>query len=277
MPNYNHAPYLKERMDSILAQDYSNIELIVLDDASTDDSWAVLQTYADNKRVKLMVRGEQNSGNTFVQWKKGLEAATGEYVWIAESDDVAEPMLVSCLMKAIEQNDAVVAFSNSVLIDSEGREIGRRHKKPWTQDFSMDGKDFVRRYLLGYNNIYNASAVLFSREAALRVDMDQVAQFKASGDRLFWIEMAMQGRVAYIARCLNRFRKHAHKVSNNAESRAQNIIEDHAIYTIAKQKVHVRPIDKWRILAYHWRAMIRSAVSKEGRLQAMKAWRAEVC
>jgi len=275
MPNYNHAPYLKERVDSILAQDYPDIELILIDDASTDDSLSVLNTYASHPKVKALVVNETNSGNPFVQWSRGLKEATGEYVWIAESDDVAEPTLVSRLVEAMKQKEAVLAFCHSQWIDSEGAPIARSRDPRWKEDFSLPGETFVRRYLLGYCTICNASAVVFKREAAAHVDMYQVQQFNASGDRLFWIQIALQGRVAYVADSLNRFRQHTNKVSGSAEHKGLNIVQDHAIYRLVVPPVTLTYNEKRFICGYHWKAMHRPTVSEEGRQNAMLAWGVE--
>ena len=275
MPNYNHALFLKERMESILAQDYPNMEIILLDDGSTDGSVETLRTYAKDPRVKTLVVSEKNSGNTFVQWAKGLELATGEYVWIAESDDVAAPTLVSTLVDALEQKHATVAFCHSQWIDAEGQPIARTRDPQWEDDFSMVGDTFVRRYLLGYCTICNASAVVFRRDAAMTVDMEQVAQYSASGDRLFWIRMAMQGRVAYVAQTLNKFRQHTHKVSGGAEYMGLNIVQDHEIYRMVREPMVLTEIEKRWICGYHWKAMHRPTVSEKGRRNALKAWREE--
>ena len=69
VPNYNHAPFLKERMETILAQDYSDREIILLDDASTDGSLAVLETYRHLPQVKVLEVNAVNSGNPFLQWQ----------------------------------------------------------------------------------------------------------------------------------------------------------------------------------------------------------------
>lgn len=275
MPNFNHAPYLKERMDSILAQDYPDIEIIVLDDASTDESLAILNGYAPHPKVKTVIAGANNSGNTFRQWEKGLAQATGEYVWIAESDDVAEPMFLSRMVEAIEREKAVLAFCRSQWIDSEGHPLFRSQDSRWNRDFSMDGERFVRQFLLGYATICNASAVVFRREAAARIDMTQVAQFNASGDRLFWIETALQGRVAYIAEPLNRFRQHTCKVSGTAEYNGLNITQDHAIYRIVAPRLQLTKHEQRLVCGYHWQAMHRPSVSPEGCAKAMKAWAQE--
>lgn len=275
MPNYNHAPYLKERMESILAQDYPDFEVILLDDASTDESVAVLRTYESDLRVKMLIVNEGNSGNTFLQWKRGLSLATGEYVWIAESDDVAEPTLLSRLIAAIEKEDAVLAFCHSRWIDSEGQTISRKREPIWKRTWAMDGETFIRRYLLGYSHICNASAVVFRRSAALNVDMSQVAQFTASGDRLFWIRMASQGRVAYLPQTLNNFRQHTHKVSGGAEYQGLNIVQDHEIYRLVSPELGLSAQERKVICGYHWKAMHRPTVSPKGQLSALAAWHEE--
>ena len=89
VPNFNHAAFLKRRLDSIFQQTMQDFELIFLDDASTDSSLAVFEDYAHDSRVTRHVN-QDNSGNPFVQWNRGLEMAAGEYIWIAESDDFAD-------------------------------------------------------------------------------------------------------------------------------------------------------------------------------------------
>ena len=275
MPNYNHAPFLKERLDSILAQDYTDMEVIMLDDASTDNSVAVMKLYENHPKVKALLINPTNSGNTFMQWQRGLEQATGEYVWIAESDDVAQPALLSTLVATLEANDAVLAFCASNKIDEEGHVLPQRTDHIWQKAFCMDGTEFARRYLLGFNHIQNASAVVFRREAAAHVDMDAVRQYTASGDRLFWIEMALQGKVAYVPERLNGFRQHACKVSGSAESRGVNMQQDHAIYCRFKEMLNLTRAERQRTCGYHWQAIHKATVSEEGRSKAMQAWSAE--
>ena len=275
MPNYNHAPFLTRRLNSILAQDYPNMEIILLDDASTDNSATILNEYAQHPKVKTLIINDINSGNPFIQWQHGLELATGEYVWIAESDDEAKPNLVSTLVAALERENAVLAFCRSERIDDAGKSLFQHINTRWNRDFSAEGKDFVRHYLLGFNTICNASAVVFRRDAAQTIDMQQIAQFPASGDRLFWILLAMQGRVTYAAETLNRFRQHTQKVSNKAEQKGLNIIQDHDIYRTIAPRLDLTRHEQRLICGYHWQAMHKSAVSKEGRLKAMKAWKHE--
>lgn len=65
IPNYNHAPYLHERIDSVLNQTFKDFEVILLDDKSQDDSCCILRSYENNPHVSHIVLNEQNSGSTF--------------------------------------------------------------------------------------------------------------------------------------------------------------------------------------------------------------------
>lgn len=275
MPNYNHAPFLRERLDSIFAQDYANKEVILLDDASIDESRVILNEYAARPEVKHVVLNDTNSGNTFMQWEKGLSLATGDYIWIAESDDVADSTLVSRLVSALEQSDALIAFAHSEWIDERGVIIPRNRDKQWKSDFVIEGVPFVKKYLLGYSYICNASAVLFRRSALGGVDMQHVKQYSASGDRLFWISIALQGKVTYIAEPLNRFRQHTNKVSGGAEYEGRNILQDYAIYTHVAPRLCLSRCEQRMVCGYHWQAIHRPAVSALGREKAMQVWGAE--
>lgn len=214
VPNYNHARYLHERLRSILAQTYQDFELIVLDDASSDDSVAVIRDCLGSHPYRLVVN-EQNSGSTFRQWDKGIALANGEYIWIAESDDVAEPTLLESLVACLDRSDVAYAYCQSLCIDASGEVFG--NIKGWTDDYSphlwasdfvMDGDFFCVSFLAIKCVIPNASAVLFRRQWYVS-PYSIMRGFQLIGDYLLWAEMAMGRRVAFVARPLNRYRFHA--------------------------------------------------------------------
>jgi len=91
VPNYNHAPYLRQRIESILNQTYQDFEVILLDDCSTDNSRDILNNYRNQSKVSHCIFNAVNGKSAFQQWQKGVQLAKGEYIWIAESDDWAEP------------------------------------------------------------------------------------------------------------------------------------------------------------------------------------------
>lgn len=211
IPNYNHASFLNKRIESVLAQSYQNYELILLDDCSTDNSWDILKSYNKHPRLTGLLRNKNNSGSPFKQWKKGIGLAKGKYVWIAESDDWAQPDFLATLIPLLEQGHGL-AYCRSDEIDEIG-EVFRDFfwadgldPDRWRQDYVNIGYNEVRDYLLYRCTIPNASACVFRRELApLRCGFDKM---KYCGDWLFWIRLLETCSLAYVSKTLNHFRHH---------------------------------------------------------------------
>lgn len=219
VPNYCHAPYLRERIDSILNQTYQDFELILLDDCSTDNSREVLESYRNREHVSHIVINEQNTGNTFLQWEKGLLLAKGEYVWIAESDDVAEPQFLETLVKALEDHpEAVVAYAHSQMIDSDSHDLDFTwHPKGSNGETVVyDGDWFLRHRMLVHNNIYNASMVVFRKKVFEHIPKSY-QQYRYCGDWLFWNYVCTFGQVIEVCQVLNRYRQHKRKVTADSQ------------------------------------------------------------
>jgi glycosyltransferase involved in cell wall biosynthesis len=223
VPNYNHARFLRRRIDSILAQTYQDFELILLDDCSTDDSRSILREYASYPRVAHVEFNEVNSGNPFKQWNKGLERARGNYIWIAESDDYADPRLLERLTAILEKDSAVVlAYCRSWKVDADGSlhgfvdsTLGHLRPARWTADYCVDGREECRTSLLYRNVTANASAVVFPRSVCDRVGGVDDA-FRTSADWKLWAAMALEGKIAYVSEPLNYYRYHGSTVRNTA-------------------------------------------------------------
>jgi len=224
VPNYNHAPYLAARLDSILAQTYDDFEVILLDDCSTDGSREVLMTYRDHPRVSAVVFNDENSGSTFRQWDKGVSLAKGRYIWIAESDDWCEPTLLAQLVAPLESDDhCMVSYCQSYCVDEKGNIRWQTHHR--RLDEVMDGQRFVRDYMVRNNAICNASMALWRREGYQQLKRDFV-NYTFCGDWLFWVRLALLGRVAINGRLLNYFRKHGSDVSSRAYGSGYNFVEE---------------------------------------------------
>ncbi len=244
LPNYNYARYLSQRIDSILNQTFTDFELIILDDASTDNSRELIEGYRKNdKRIKVFY-SEINSGNPFVQWKKGIEKSKGNLIWIAEADDWCEPTLLEILANILAKNtDAVLAFTDSEIVDEAGNSKGlwssQRMAKVddlFKADFVMNGVDFINHYLIHQNIIPNASAVLFRKDAYLmQGGVDSGIQNCA--DWLLWIKMIHSHKVAYVHQPLNYFRRHGESVINSIKRKAntQNVFHEYYSMTMRKE------------------------------------------
>jgi hypothetical protein len=214
IPNYNHARYLRQRIETVLAQTYQDFEMILLDDCSTDESRTILQGYANGPRVALDFN-EKNSGSTFKQWNKGVRLARGEYIWIAESDDFADTRLLGTLVKVLDQEpDVVFAYCRSWRIDDHGQEdrfddLGMNlfDRQRWAADFRADGREECQKYFACKTPVTNASAVVFRKTAYERVGgADETLVL--CGDWKLWAAMGFEGRIAYVSEPLNYFRTH---------------------------------------------------------------------
>jgi hypothetical protein len=234
VPSYNYAGYLEGRLGSIFAQTYPVSELIVLDDASTDDSVAVARSVAaEGKRDIVVVGADRNSGSVFRQWRRAAELARAEYVWIAEADDAADPEFLATLAARLRSApDVELAFCDSRSIDGAGAPIWPSYREYYRSSgapaLNHDGifaaREFARRFLTERNLIPNASAVLWKRSAllgAIERCGKELGRYRMAGDWRLYVELmaASQGQVAYVASPLNVHRRHAASVTQRLAGR----------------------------------------------------------
>ena len=227
VPNYNHAPYLRQRLDSIVNQTFRDFEVIVLDDASTDNSREIIETYAGHPGFRFLFN-ETCSGSAFKQWQRGLEYARGEYIWFAESDDCTSPHFLSKLLPALENDKSLgLVYCQSYLVGPSSRVVGDAIQwtddldpSRWKNNFVNNGAAEIRDYLSKKNTIPNASAVLI-RAGVLR-SIDKLDDgYQLCGDWFLWIKILLQSNVGYVAEKLNYWRQH----SSNARTHAPGVLE----------------------------------------------------
>jgi len=213
VPNYNHARHLEKRLESIIVQNFQDFELILLDDASTDNSLSILGEYRHHHKVSHFLVNEINSGSPFRQWKKGIDLAQGKYIWIAESDDWADDRYLEemiCLLEKYPQS--VLSYCQSTVRSEDGDFL---HENLWWTDdldssrwrgsFNNSGRDEIENYLSIKNTIPNASAVVFKKETLNWIDWES-DELNMLGDWLLWIKLLQHGNISYTPECLNHFR-----------------------------------------------------------------------
>lgn len=231
VPNYNHARYLRRRLDCILAQTYQDFELILLDDCSTDESREILSSYAHRAGTKLVVN-ERNSGSVFKQWNKGVCIARGRYIWIAESDDFSDNTFLARMTQLLDaQPNVALAYCRSWTVDETGQTVGyadayldRIDAKRWSADFVAEGADECRAYFTLCDPIPNSSAVLFRKEIYEHVGCANEG-LKMCGDYSLWAAMALEGQIAYTAEPLNFYRTHRENVRTRTQTGALDVAE----------------------------------------------------
>lgn len=232
IPNYNHANYLPQRIESVLSQTYANVDILILDDCSTDNSREIIANYA---RQDLRIRTEfntENSGSTFKQWNKGIALTHNKYIWIAESDDYAAPDLLEKLVGKLEADATVgLAYCDSWHVHEDRQTVeldpdyfGTLDPVLWTNDFSLDGLTMVRKFMSYYNIIPNASAVVFRRTIAEQVGPAD-GNFKLVGDWLYWASILALSKVSFVAEPLNYFRSHSGNVRSSKQTNGTALLE----------------------------------------------------
>lgn len=212
VPNYNHEGFLRDRINSILNQSYKDFEIILLDDCSNDNSREVLLEYAQDERVTHCVFNEHNSGSPFKQWHKGVMLAKGEWIWIAESDDVADKCFLELLMKAVGQHpSAGLAYSHLQWIDAQGK-VMYSEEDADNVVFYM-GEEFARKKLLYTTTIFNVSSAIFRKEALLSVDWSLFDKMKMCGDYYLYTLLTKKTDVLEICKVLDSYRQHENNTS----------------------------------------------------------------
>ena len=276
VPNYNHAPYLRQRLNSIFNQTYQDFEVIILDDCSKDNSKEIIEEYHNRPQVSHVVYNETNSGSPFKQWAKGFDLAQGEYIWIAESDDWSELNFLEEMVLILSQDSSLaLAFCESYWEYND-----KIVKEPIaSKDFFFKGKDFITRKQSFDNHIFNASSVVFKKEITTKID-STYQEFKGSGDYLFWILLSEYGNIFYKHSYLNHFRRHESTTSNSVYS-GTIYKENHRIFTILKEKGYISFVRKHLITLYYVKLIERDHKNHSFRnndiyLSCKELWEKEV-
>ena len=244
--NYNYAAYLPERLASIFSQSYPLQEILLLDDASTDNSLTVAaDTAAQTRRdVKILVN-QENSGSVFAQWRRAAQVAKGDYVWLCEADDAAHPAFLGSLVEALERDDAaLLAFTDSRAVDKTGQETMPSYQSYYFQSGVRDltasrqwqAREFANKLLTVRNLIPNVSAVLWRREALLKAlqSVSDLESWKLAGDWRLYLELLAKqaGSVVYVAAPLNTHRRHQDGVTARLDA-AMHLQEIERLHEVA--------------------------------------------
>jgi glycosyltransferase involved in cell wall biosynthesis len=210
IPNYNHAKYLTERIESIINQTYKNIEIIILDDNSQDDSLTIIGKYCQYPKVAHVICNKKNSGALFKQWWKGIQLAKGDYIWIAESDDYSNPTFIDqCLNMFNSNSNLSMVFCNSTIVEDNVITNNYTNDIKFISD-CYPGNDIIDYWILKNNGLrpVNASSVIFKNNKIFTVNSKLFQKFKYSGDKYFWYSLLLDNQIAYISEPLNFYRRH---------------------------------------------------------------------
>ena len=233
VPNYNYAHYLEERIDSIVSQNYPLWEIILLDDASTDGSIEILQNAAKNLNIDCkLVINDSNSGSVFHQWQRGVEMASGDFVWIAEADDLSEIDFLTTAMNGFNHKNTVLSYTESKQVDEAGEVLCNNYldyvkdisASKWNKDYVNSGNNEICSALAIKNTIPNVSASVFRKsniQKVLNQYMDVICSYKVAGDWITYIYLLANGDLSFSCKPLNKHRRHGRSVTIGSYDESQ--------------------------------------------------------
>lgn len=254
IPNYNHSEFLGERLDSVLYQSFDSIEVIVLDDASTDDSEKVILKYKEKYPEKIRyIKNKSNSGNVFKQWKKGIDQCQGDYIWICESDDSAETDFLEKLVPQFDDLSVMVAFCKVQFIDKDSQEMEgldayRERAEPnvWDTNRSGPAAAWFSGAFSVHNIIPNVGGCLIRRQKIQESIWETAQSFNILGDWFLYLSLSRGGKIAYVPSAITYFRQHGKNTSVNSFKGNQYYNEHEKLAVNIKKHWNITPDTTWR-------------------------------
>ena len=280
VPNYNYSNYLYQRVYSILNQNYKIHELIILDDASKDNSLFYIeqieQKISEFVNVKVVVN-DINSGNAFSQWQKGMNLASGDYVWVAEADDYAKKNFLNEVVSPLkENNNIVISYADTGFIDSKGYitknslvdQIDILKTNHWNASYVNNGIAEINCYSYLNCTIPNVSGTIIKKGNYDEI-FEETKKYHQSGDWFTYLNILNLGDISFINKALNYYRVHGNNISQTFDKKA-HILEIQRIYKFVKEKYgideeqQIQMYNRIKFLCKVWSVKLNEKENKKG-------------
>lgn len=200
MPSYNTGRFIRETIESVLAQSYSNWELIIVDDCSTDNTDDVVSKYFADERIHY-IKNDKNSGAA-VSRNRALQEAKGKWIAFLDSDDLWEPDKLHKQITFMRDNGYHFSYTNYIEIDEESKANGK----------SVTGPKRISKHGM-YNYCWmGCLTVMYDAEA---VGLIQIADIKKNNDYAMWLKVCKKANCYLLDETLARYRKRNGSISNH--------------------------------------------------------------
>jgi glycosyltransferase involved in cell wall biosynthesis len=194
IPTYNRAHYLEQAIKSVLAQTFQDYELIILDNASTDNTPEVVRKFID-KRIKY-VRNDINIGS-LNNFNKGLEMASGDYVIIFHDDDIMVPQLIEKEVEILDEDkNVVLVAANISIIDNNGR-ILKKKALGINRDVIFNKYEFIYSFLKD-NCALPCPTVMIRRNFINDKKIRFRSEVGPNADSYMWMEINLYDKKIYL-------------------------------------------------------------------------------
>ncbi|MBO1626022.1 glycosyltransferase family 2 protein [Bacillus arachidis] len=249
---YNMRDYLKETVDSVLRQDYSNLEIIVADDCSTDSTQEMMKQYEGNPKVKY-IRNEVNLGSRMNSQKLLHEHADGKYILGINHDDyLTKDDYIGRAVTFLEENPNVsLVFANLNILHVSSGEL-----YPVTRDIPKitNGIDYFLNYETNrYPHITSVLTSVYRREDAIR--MGCFLEKSECQDLFLYLKLMLIGDVGFIADHVGVYRLHENSLSFNMplESDYGTIEDLEELYSYAlERQLNPQKLEQWLTGRIYW-------------------------
>lgn len=236
LPTYNRANYIKDAIESVLDQTYRNIELLIIDDGSTDNTQAVIESYLKDNRIRYI---KQKNSGAAVARNKGLELSKGKYVAFIDSDDMWEKNKLEIQLAVMDAlPDVAIVCSDFSSIDAKGY-VEKSHIKTYFSvfnDYNLSYEEVFCNMLtqgikglqdtekVYWGNVYNTmifgnliltSTTLFRKEAFDKVGFFDIT-YETLEDYDLFLRLAQKCPIAFVDKPLIRYRYNENQLSGNA-------------------------------------------------------------
>lgn len=242
MPCFNHGGFLGDSVESILRQTHAGWELILVDDCSTDNSWAVMEEASRRDARIQTIRHARNQGLSRAR-NDGLRTARGEFIAFCDADDLWEPEKLKVQLALLsEQPEFDAVYSDAWIIDGAGLRTGQRFSDLYPPPKPSSGRLFRQ---LVPRNFINIQTVLLRRACVESLGSfdEQIEQIQ---DWWYWIRLAREHRFLYCPTPLARYRVHA---------RSTNVLRQRE-YRVNRFKVYRRMLSEYPDLALSVKAEV---------------------
>jgi glycosyltransferase involved in cell wall biosynthesis len=249
IPTYNGAKYLRESVESVLGQTCGDFELVLIDDASSDETWAIAQAYARMDPRVLAIRNSKTLG-LVANFNQCIELTKGRYVCVWHQDDVM-PQNIEKKVALLEANPQVgFVHSNILMIDDYGQILGEHWEPDSTRDYICSGREFFLRMIEPGKNYVCCPSVLARRECYERLGNFR-SELYFTCDWELWMRFSLYYDVGCLGAPLVHFRRHRGSESFRIEGTISDIEQEllakclvlsdhgHRIRDAAKLKKHM--------------------------------------
>lgn len=215
IPNYNAEKYIRQCIESVLSQNYGDLEIIIVDDGSTDNSWNIIKEMATgDERIKPF---RQTNSNASIARNRGIENAKGKYLLFLDSDDILFDDAISTFVANIEEKESDLSIGNFEEIDSCGNTTKKCNV--------VKGREIIRNPMDAANDVPNPSNKLYKRSLIMNHGI-RFGNVRIGQDLNFYLKyIAVCESVSFVQESIYGWRKLRGSISNSYNFRIFDITE----------------------------------------------------